>query len=127
MNEYYKDYYTNNKQQMKKNKEKYWVKKTRIKLNKDDVTEEEVKACKNEYYRQYRKNSSEKSSDVYWTKKAKKILNKDTVTEEEVKACRNEYYRQYRKNNPEKIKQIQKRFLSNWKGCNYENKSINGR
>ena len=42
-------------------------------LNKEDVTEEEVRQCKNAYYREYRqknKRTVEKNMDDFWKRKA---------------------------------------------------------
>lgn len=54
MREYFKKRYADNKERFKIAQANYWVKYAKQQLNKEDVTEEEVKKCKNNYYQHYR-------------------------------------------------------------------------
>ena len=70
--EYFRTRYQNNKERYAKANDRYWIKYAKEKLNKEDVTEEEVKLCRNEYYRQYRKNNKEsiqKNMEDFWKRK----------------------------------------------------------
>lgn len=51
---YFKDRYQNFKEDYKKANENYWVRYARKRLGKPDVTEDEVRECRNTYYREYR-------------------------------------------------------------------------
>ena len=71
--DYFKKRYENNKEKYAKANEEHWIKYARKTLNKEDVTEDEVRQCKNAYYREYRRNnkkSIEKNMDDFWKRKA---------------------------------------------------------
>lgn len=71
--DYFKKRYENNKEKYAKANEEHWIKYARKMLNKEDVTEDEVRQCKNAYYREYRqknKRTVEKNMDDFWKRKA---------------------------------------------------------
>lgn len=70
---YFQERYKKNKERYAKANEEHWIKYTKKKLNKEDVTEEEIRLCKNEYYREYRqrnKSKVQKNLDDFWQRKA---------------------------------------------------------
>ena len=69
---YFKERYNNNKERYKKANEQHWIKVTREKLGKEDVTEEEVKQVRNEYYKEYRRTHKaeiQKHTEDFWKRK----------------------------------------------------------
>lgn len=70
---YFQERYQNNKDRYKEANKNFWVKYAREQLNKEDVTDEEIRRCKNEYYKQYRREHStivKKNMDNFWKRKA---------------------------------------------------------
>ena len=64
------------------------IKYTREQLQKDDVTEDEIRLCKNDYYKKYRKAHStavKKNMDDFWKRKAEEqdALRKEFLQSEE--------------------------------------------
>lgn len=85
---YFQERYKKNKERYAKANKEHWVKYTKKKLNKDDVTEEEIRLCKNEYYREYRREHStviKKNMDNFWKRKAMEqdALRKEFLQNEE--------------------------------------------
>ena len=85
---YFKERYNKNKDKYKKASDNYWVKYTREQLQKDDVTEDEIRLCKNDYYKKYRKAHStavKKNMDDFWKRKAEEqdALRKEFLQSEE--------------------------------------------
>lgn len=70
---YFAERYKKNKDKYKANQALYWENKTKELLGKDDVTEEEIRQCYNEYHRKYRKQNAERTkqnTDNFWKRKA---------------------------------------------------------
>lgn len=70
--EYFKQRYANNKDMYKKSRNNYWTNYARKKLNKEDVTDEEIRECRNAYYTEYRKNNPDiiqKNLDDFWSRR----------------------------------------------------------
>lgn len=70
---YFAERYKKNKDKYKANQALYWENKTKELLGKDDVTEEEIKQCYNEYHRKYRQQNAERTkqnTDNFWKRKA---------------------------------------------------------
>lgn len=85
---YFKERYKNNKDKYKQASDSYWVKYAREQLQKDDVTEDEIRLCKNDYYKKYRKEHStavKKNMDDFWKRKAEEqdALRKEFLQSEE--------------------------------------------
>ncbi len=73
---YFQNRYKKQKDKYKKNQENYWINKTKTILGKDDVTDEEVKECRNNYYREYRKNHQEEIKNIednFWNKQSENL------------------------------------------------------
>lgn len=51
---YFRDRYKNHKEDYVKASNNYWFNYACKRLNKTDVTDEEIRQCKNAYYREYR-------------------------------------------------------------------------
>lgn len=72
--EYFKNHYELNKTRYKQNMKNYWSNYAKKKLQKDDVTEDEIKQCMNEYYKEYRQTHKEqvnKNMENFWKRKLK--------------------------------------------------------
>ena len=61
---YFKDRYKNFKEDYKAANASYWEKYARKKLNKLEVTEEEIRLCRNEYYREYRAKHPKQTKEI---------------------------------------------------------------
>lgn len=73
---YFKKRYEQNKDSYKQQREAYWVRYAKKKLNKEDVTEEEVKECRNAYYREYRKAHPKETKEIienFWNKQSEML------------------------------------------------------
>ena len=77
---YFQNRYKNQKDRYKINQDNYWKKYAMKKLQKIDVTDEEVKYCKNQYYKEYRdthKEEVQKTNEKFWNNKAKELNNEN--------------------------------------------------
>ena len=73
---YFQNRYQENKDNYKKQRETYWVRYAKRQLNKDNVTDKEVKECRNAYYREYRRTHKEQTNATlnrFWEKQAQKL------------------------------------------------------
>ena len=78
--EYIKRRYKEQKDRYNINQYNYWANYARKKLNKQDVTEEEIKSCKNQYYKEYRDSHKEqikKTNERFWKNKAEELGNEN--------------------------------------------------
>ena len=78
--EYFRNRYRTQKERYKKNQSNYWKNYAIRKLGKEDVTEEEIKHCKNQYYKEYRdthKEEVEQINNKFWENKAKELNNEN--------------------------------------------------
>ena len=78
--EYFKKRYNEQKDRYKTNQYNYWKNYARKSLGKPDVTEEEVKACRNQYYKEYRdshKEQIQKINNKFWENKAEELNNEN--------------------------------------------------
>ena len=69
---YFKERYNNNKDMYKQSRTDYWKKYAMKQLQKEEVTEEEIRQCKNNYYRKYRKDNPEiirRTLHNFWERK----------------------------------------------------------
>ena len=85
---YFQERYQNNKDKYKEAHKNFWLKYTREQLQKEDVTEDEIRLCKNDYYKKYRKAHStavKKNMDDFWKRKAMEqdALRKEFLQSEE--------------------------------------------
>lgn len=86
--EYFRKRYQNNKEKYAKATSDFWVKYARKQLGKEDVTDTEIRTCRNAYYREYRRthrNEVKKNIDDFWKRKAMEqdALRKEFLQNEE--------------------------------------------
>ena len=77
---YFQNRYKHQKDRYKTNQDNYWKRYTMKKLQKSDVTEEEIKTCKNQYYKEYRDTHKERIQEInnkFWENKAKELNNEN--------------------------------------------------
>ena len=73
---YFAERYKNNKDKYKVNQNLYWEKKAKEILQRDFVTEEDIRKVYNEYHREYRRKHAEQTkntTDKFWKKQAEKL------------------------------------------------------
>ena len=73
---YHRNRYANNPEAQKSASNKYWHSKACKMLGKNNVSDEEIKQVKNNYYKQYRnehKEEIEKKMNEYWERKGNEI------------------------------------------------------
>ncbi len=78
--EYFAKRYQFNKDMYKRNQNNYWENYAKRKLEKDEVTEEEIRQCKNAYYREYRqknKKADNKIKENFWNNYAEQLNNQE--------------------------------------------------
>lgn len=72
---YFRDRYRKNKDMYKNIQSNYWINYAKKRLGKNEVTDEEVRQCKNLYYKEYRKNNPDiikKNLEDCYARKTKK-------------------------------------------------------
>lgn len=72
---YFAERYRKNKEKYKANQKLYWENKTKEWLGKDDVTEEEIKQCYNNYHKEYRHanpKTIKQNMNNFWERQANK-------------------------------------------------------
>lgn len=77
---YFKKRYREQKNLYKANQYVYWERYAKRQLGKEDVTEEEVKKCRNQYYKEYRdthKEQIKKINDKFWNNKTEELNNEN--------------------------------------------------
>lgn len=77
---YFAERYKKQKDKYKATQAAYWENKTKETLGKDEVTEEEIRQCYNEYFRSYRKKNVErtkKNADNFWERKRNEVNNNE--------------------------------------------------